>query len=143
LVGDVVSEDIINNEFLRKYIKTSIVDEKTQRKEKKMGFDKYFDRIELIKNPIGSINMDSFDLFRDLLTFKGKTLIKVIEGEEDLLVLPLISCLEIASQVKHLVFYGQPPITDSKDNIPEGIVLVDVNRRIQKSVNKFLELMKS
>jgi hypothetical protein len=39
------------------------------------------------------------------------------------------------------VFYGQPPITDSKRQIPEGIVMVDVEIRIKKVVRQFVSLM--
>jgi hypothetical protein len=40
------------------------------------------------------------------------------------------------------VFYGQPPKTDSKKKIPEGIVMVDVKKRVQKTVKQFVDLMK-
>jgi len=62
-------------------------------------------------------------------------------GEEDLLVLPLVMSIDLDDNVKNLVFYGQPPVTDSKKMIPEGIVMVDVEKRIQKVVDKFVGMM--
>ncbi len=50
--------------------------------------------------------------------------------------------MPLNDKVKNLVFYGQPPITDSKKPIPEGIVMVDVEKRIQKVVNRFVRMMK-
>ena len=70
-----------------------------------------------------------------------RTLLKITKGEEDLLVLPLVLSITPSERVKNLVFYGQPPITDSKKTIPEGIVMVDVEKRIQKTVKKFVEIM--
>ena len=72
---------------------------------------------------------------------KKKTLLKITKGEEDLLVLPLVLELPLEENVKNFVFYGQPPITDSKHAIPEGIVLVDVNIEIQNKVKKYINLM--
>ncbi|GAI81305.1 unnamed protein product, partial [marine sediment metagenome] len=70
-----------------------------------------------------------------------KHLFEVIKGEEDLLVLPLVLSIPLNETVKNLVFYGQPPITDSKRQIPEGIVMVDVEIRIKKVVRQFVSLM--
>ena len=66
---------------------------------------------------------------------------KITEGEEDLLVLPLVLSIALNDKIKNVVFYGQPPVTDSKKSIPEGIVMVDVEKRIQKVVDKFVKMM--
>ena len=68
-------------------------------------------------------------------------MLKITEGEEDLLVLPLVLEIPLEKKIKNFVFYGQPPITDSKYTIPEGIVMVSVNKTIQQGVKKYIELM--
>ncbi|MFX0032021.1 MAG: DUF359 domain-containing protein [Candidatus Hodarchaeota archaeon] len=141
LVGDIVSHDFIENHFLKKYVRLCVVDEKTQRNQIILKSQKDFEEILEFKNPKGTIRKESFTLFKQILFSKKMTLLKVIEGEEDLLVLPLVSELVPKKNLKNLVFYGQPPITDSKHIIPEGIVMVEVNKRTQKQVKKFLSLM--
>jgi uncharacterized protein (UPF0218 family) len=143
LVGDIVTQDFLTNDFLKKYIKLSIIDEKTQRNHIKLEYEEFFENIIEFKNPQGGIKEESFDLLSKIFISDKKTVLKIVEGEEDLLVLPLVSVIQLKETIKHLVFYGQPPITDSKYPIPEGIVMVDVNKGIQKLVNKFLTLMKN
>ena len=84
---------------------------------------------------------ENIEIIENIVKSKKRTLLRITEGEEDLLVLPLVVALPLEEQVKHLVFYGQPPVTDSKNPIPEGIVLVDVNKKIQKTCNSFMKFM--
>jgi uncharacterized protein (UPF0218 family) len=142
LVGDIVTQDFLTNDFLKKYIKLSIIDEKTQRNHIKLRYEEFFENIIEFKNPQGGIKEESFDLLSKIIISDKKTVLKIVEGEEDLLVLPLVSVIQLKETIKHLVFYGQPPITDSKYPIPEGIVMVVVDKKIQKIVNNFLTLMK-
>ena len=142
LVGDIVTQDFLTNLYLKNDIKLCIIDEKTQRKRINLEFEEFFESIIEFKNPPGGINEESFDVLEQIISSDKISVLKIIEGEEDLLVLPLISLLPLKELTKHLVFYGQPPITDSKHPIPEGIVIVDVNKRIQKTVEKFLKIMK-
>ncbi|TFF86393.1 MAG: DUF359 domain-containing protein [Promethearchaeota archaeon] len=142
LVGDIVSKDFLENSYLKSFIRLCVVDEKTQRSKIKLGFDTFFDEIIEFKNPSGTISSDSFDVLEQIVKSNRKTLLKITEGEEDLLVLPLVVLLPLNKACKILVFYGQPPITDSKQPIPEGIVMVEVNKRIQKLVNRFISMMK-
>jgi uncharacterized protein (UPF0218 family) len=141
LVGDIVSNDFIENNFLKNYVRICVIDEKTQRNQIILKSQSQFEEIIEFKNPKGTIHKESFNLFKQILFSKKKILIKIIEGEEDLLVLPLVSELQLHKNFKNLVFYGQPPVTDSKRPIPEGIVMVDVNKRTQKQVRKFLSIM--
>ncbi|TFF99966.1 MAG: DUF359 domain-containing protein, partial [Promethearchaeota archaeon] len=94
-----------------------------------------------LKNPKGTISEKSWDILEKIVFSGKRTLLKITDGEEDLLVLPLISLLPLNNERIDFVFYGQPPITDSKQNIPEGIVMVQLNREIKKTVNKFLKFM--
>jgi len=141
LVGDIVTNDFLINQFLREFIKLCIVDEKTQRSQINIQNEEYFEEIIEFKNPKGTIRKESFNLLEQIILSNKRTLLKIIEGEEDLLVLPLVITLPLIHNLKCLVFYGQPPITDSKNPIPEGIVMVDVNKRTQKTVKRFLSIM--
>lgn len=141
LVGDIVTKDFLANDFLKSFVKLCIIDEKTQRNQIKIEIEDFFEETIEFENPEGGIKKESFTLLDEIITSNKRTLFKVIKGEEDLLVLPLVLSIPLNETVKSLVFYGQPPITDSKHQIPEGIVMVDVEKRIKKVVKKFVSLM--
>ena len=50
--------------------------------------------------------------------------------------------IPLEKSVENYAFYGQPPITDSEKPIPEGIVMVKVNKTIQNAVKNFINMMK-
>ena len=141
LVGDIVTQDFLASEFLKPFISLCIVDEKTQRNHIEIEIEDFFENIIEFENPEGGIRRESFALLEDIVKSKKKTLLRVTIGEEDLLVLPLVLSIVLNDKIKNLVFYGQPPVTDSKKTIPEGIVMVDVEKRIQKVVDKFVRMM--
>ena len=141
LVGDIVTKDFLSNDFLRTLIKLCIIDEKTQRNRINIKYKDFFENIVEFKSPPGTIPKDIWNILRDIISSKKRSLIKIIEGEEDLLVLPLVLEIPIEKKIKNFVFYGQPPITDSNHPIPEGIVMVEVNKSIQKAVKYFISLM--
>jgi len=141
LVGDIVTKDFLANDFLKSFVRLCIIDEKTQRNQIIIKIEDYFEEIIEFENPEGGIKKESFTLLDEIITSNKRTLFKVIKGEEDLLVLPLVLSIPLNEKVKNLVFYGQPPTTDSKRQIPEGIVMVDVEKRIKKVVKKFVSLM--
>ncbi len=141
LVGDIVTQDFLASNFLKPFIILCIIDEKTQRNHIKIEIEDFFEEIIEFENPEGGIKKESFALLDDIVESKKRTLLKVTVGEEDLLVLPLVLSIGLNDKVKNLVFSGQPPVTDSKKTIPEGIVMVDVEKRIQKVVDKFVRMM--
>jgi len=114
LVGDIVTKDFLANDFLKSFIKLCIIDEKTQRNQIKIEVEDFFEEIIEFENPEGGIKKESFTLLDEIITSNKRTLFKVIKGEEDLLVLPLVLSIPLNETVKNLVFYGQPPITDSR-----------------------------
>ncbi|MFX1443937.1 MAG: DUF359 domain-containing protein [Promethearchaeota archaeon] len=142
LVGDIVTHDFLANQFLKFFIKLCIIDEKTQRNYINLEFEDFFEEVSEFQSPAGAIPKESWSLLRNIVLTNKRTVLKITEGEEDLLVLPLILEIPLRKNVKSYVFYGQPPITDSKHTIPEGIVMVSVNKAIQKGVRKYIELMK-
>ncbi|MFW9882014.1 MAG: DUF359 domain-containing protein [Candidatus Thorarchaeota archaeon] len=141
IVGDIVAKDFLSNQFLNKFIKVCIIDEKTQRNHINIEFEEFFEQIIKFQNPEGTINKECWKLFKEIIESGKRTLIKITEGEEDLLILPLILNIPIIKGIKSFAFYGQPPITDSSFIIPEGIVIVDIDRNIQEKVNKSITMM--
>lgn len=141
LVGDIVTQDFLANQFLKSFIKVCIIDEKTQRNRINLEYEDFFEEVIEFQSPAGAIPKESWALLRKIVLSNRRTVLKITEGEEDLLVLPLVLEIPLEKDVKNFVFYGQPPITDSKHTIPEGIVMVGVNKTIQKGVKKYIELM--
>ena len=141
IVGDIVTKDFLANNFLKSHIKLCIIDEMTQRIKIQIDIEGFFEKIIETKNPRGKIQEGNIAIIENIIKSKKRTLLRITEGEEDLLVLPLVAALPLEEQVKNLVFYGQPPVTDSINPIPEGIVLVDVNKKIQKICKKFIQFM--
>ena len=141
LVGDIVTQDFLANSFLKSFIKLCIIDEKTQRNRINLEYEDFFEEIIEFQCPAGSIPKESWPLLNKIVLSNKRTVLKITEGEEDLLVLPLVLEIPLEKKIKNFVFYGQPPITDSKHTIPEGIVMVKVNKTIQQGVKKYIELM--
>lgn len=141
IVGDIVAQDFLSNKFLKKFIKICIVDEKTQRSHINLESEEFFEQTIEFQNQEGTINKDCWKIFSDVINSGKRTLIKITEGEEDLLILPLVLEVSILKGVKNFAFYGQPPITDSNYVIPEGIVIVDVDKNIQEKVNMVISIM--
>ena len=141
LVGDIVTQDFLSNDYLKSLVKICIIDEMTQREFVEIDLGTQFEEIIEIKNPTGTINKSNWKVIEEVINSQKNTVIKVIEGEEDLLVIPLILKLPLLKDCKQLVFYGQPPMTDSKPPIPQGIVCVTVKRTIQKMLNRYVSLM--
>jgi len=141
IVGDIVANDFLANQFLKKFIKICIIDEKTQRSQINLNFEEFFEQTIEFQNPEGTINKDCWALFRGVINSEKKSLIKITSGEEDLLIIPLVLEIPLLKGVKNFCFYGQPPITNSNYIIPEGIVIVDVDKSIQEKVKKVISLM--
>jgi len=134
LVGDIVTQDFLAKDFLKKFIKLCVIDEKTQRNHIKIETEDFFEEIIEFENPQGGIHKESFTLLNDIVSSDKRTLLKITIGEEDLLVLPLVLSIPLSERVKILVYFGQPPIRVSKKTLPECIVMVHGEKRIQKAV---------
>jgi pantetheine-phosphate adenylyltransferase len=124
LVGDISTELFIKNDW---GYDLAFFDNKVQRKRVDIVGPLLDRGVETIKldNPPGTINGRIAKII-----FKwnvDEKLIFEIEGEEDLLVLPLIMLLPLES----LVIYGQPN---------EGLVLVSVDEKTKNKYFKFLRI---
>jgi hypothetical protein len=113
----------------------SITDGKTKRRSIKITKDpkydplvKYLDDIRIpeyrCKNPAGSITQEAYRLVTSLIQM-GKPSKIVVEGEEDLLAIPMVALLPKNS----VLVYGQPN---------EGMVLTRINLAIQNMAKDLL-----
>lgn len=118
-VGDVTTKRFMDKNL---FPRLSIIDFRVERKDiPKQSFDNA--KIMHVKNPAGTIKKEAFRMIREVLEFPRTILI--VDGEEDLLVLPAL----LYAPVGFSVFYGQPS---------QGLVKVDVT---EKSKQKAKELM--
>ena len=140
-VGDIVTQDFLENAYLREMIKICIIDEKTKRQRIDTPFKEFFEQIIELKNPTGTISKDMWSKLKELIENNRRVLVKIVDGEEDLLVIPLISGFSLSESIKSYVFYGQPPVTDSEKPIPEGLVMLEVTKQIQSIVTELTKLM--
>lgn len=81
----------------------------------------------MARNPRGTIDADAWRALGDAVTLK-KGVAVIVEGEEDLLVLPLISLAPLGS----LIIYGQPGA---------GMVAVEVTEEQKGWAEGFMERM--
>ena len=116
-VGDKVTQTALELGFKPKL---SIIDYKIERKEISYNYKDLFENILKSDNEPGGISKNSVKEIRESLKYNN-TLLE-IEGEEDLLVLPVILEYE-----KGVVLYGQPG---------EGIIMVGINPEKKEEIRK-------
>ena len=110
----------------------TIVDFRTQRGEWKAN--KVVPRKETkVSNPKGAISFTTRRILCEkLIESKHNPIRIIVEGEEDLLVIPLA----IDSPNGTIIAYGQPPmVNDGK----EGIVVLEVDNNLKRTCQKLLE----
>jgi len=135
-VGDVVSKSIIQNKFLRPLMKYLFIDGESQRGRNQFMIPNLEKSIKkTFYNPAGFINEEIFDFIKETINDDNQYLV-IIDGEEDLLVIPAI--LEINNS---FIFYGQPPITDIIPPIPAGCVVMYNNSEIKQRIKELFEQM--
>ena len=115
-VGDTTTEKLLKFGYIPNL---SVIDNKEKRilKNKNMEFD--VDKKFYFNNRPGEINGDVLDLIKKITVMDFNRIQIIIDGEEDLLALPLF----IHSPNNWAVFYGQPN---------EGLVIVEVNNITRK-----------
>jgi uncharacterized protein (UPF0218 family) len=130
-IGDVVSEAFLKDPELSSHLKMCIVDGKTKRDVYNIQPGDILPNHVKLENPPGMISGPALKRLKEIMNSDRKYFIE-IEGEEDLLVIPIV----ILAENNTFVIYGQPPITDLGGTIPAGMVVISVN-------SKFKELMKN
>ncbi len=135
-VGDVVSKSISQNKFLRPLVKYLFIDGESQRGRNQFMIPNLETSIKkTFYNPAGFINEKIFEFFQETINDDNQYLV-IIDGEEDLLVIPAI--LESNNS---FIFYGQPPITDIIPPIPAGCVVIYNNSEIKQRMKELFEEM--
>ena len=105
-----------------------IIDGQEKRQTRSLPLSDSINTEITVKNNAGEINDESFNIIKNI--FDKKPPIRLlVDGEEDLLVLPV--CL-FAPQ-NSVVMYGQPN---------EGLVIVEITNEIREKVQKIVNQMK-
>lgn len=123
-IGDITTKKF-NEKNINQFL--SIIDFQVKRQKKfnkisELGFEEI--KAIKVKNPAGTITSDLFKAI--IYTFRSKKRqIILVDGEEDLAVLPVI----IASPLGFKIYYGQPD---------EGLVEVEVNERMKEKAYEFV-----
>ena len=123
-VGDKTTENLLSFGLIPDI---QIIDNQEKREKKQFS-----SKVELVtnlscKNPAGEITLQSIEIIKK--AFSSKPPVRItIEGEEDLLVLPV--CLYAPEN--SIVMYGQPN---------EGLVIITINPEIRNKAQSLLDLM--
>ncbi|RLI99311.1 MAG: DUF359 domain-containing protein [Candidatus Aenigmatarchaeota archaeon] len=116
-VGDKVTQTALELGFKPKL---SIIDYKIERKEITCNYKDLFENILKSDNEAGGISENAVKEIKESVKYNN-TLLE-IEGEEDLLVLPVVLEYE-----RGVVLYGQPG---------EGIVMLEINPEKKEEIRK-------
>ena len=123
VVGDFTAANIIEADIHTNII---IIDHRTMREE--VDPMEHGERTVLnTVNPAGSITSDAWDILDHAVTLNSEVSV-IVEGEEDLLVLPLIVMMPVGS----VIVYGQPH---------EGMVAIKVTSKLKEWTQDFLTRM--
>jgi uncharacterized protein (UPF0218 family) len=115
-VGDTTTEKLLKLGFIPNL---SIIDNKEKRILKNKNIELDVDKKFYFSNRPGEINEEVMDLIKKITVMDFNRIQIIIDGEEDLLSLPLF----IYSPDKWTIFYGQPN---------EGLVIVEINDIIRE-----------
>ena len=121
-VGDFVTWNILKKGLNPDIV---VVDHRIMRKE--VEPIKFSREVVEVSNPQGTITSQSCEILQNAVTLK-KRLGVVVEGEEDLLVLPLMAIMPCSS----IIVYGQPH---------EGMVVVTVTEERRAWAKDFMNQM--
>ena len=121
-VGDYVTSHILGAGLHPDF---AVVDHRIMREEvEPVGFER---ESVTVMNPSGSISAEAQGVLCEAICLKRRLGV-VVEGEEDLLVLPLMAWMPIGS----VVVYGQPR---------EGMVVVTLTEERRRWAKKFMDTM--
>jgi uncharacterized protein (UPF0218 family) len=126
-IGDVVASNMMRNHIK---VNCIVVDFKSKRQPLERTSLENFEVVN-VKNPSGVITSAAYEAVKEACTKHiqgGSALAIVVEGEEDLLTLPVVKYAPLGA----LVVYGQPHV---------GIVVVKVTERIRNYVELLMSKM--
>lgn len=122
-VGDFTSKNIIEAGLP---LKMAVIDNRVMRSEMEHWFPHGWEEFH-VENPPGTIRSEVWGVLEEAINLNREAVV-IVEGEEDLLTLPIIALTPIGS----IVIYGQPK---------EGIVIVEVNEERKQWTSGFLKRM--
>ena len=123
-VGDRTTEKMMAFDLIPSL---QIIDGQEKRVKRNLPQNQNVSTVLRCDNPAAEITFQSIEIIKK--GFKSKTPVRIIvNGEEDLLVLPVC----IFAPENSIVLYGQPN---------EGLVIVEVTPEIRNKTQKLLELM--
>ena len=123
-VGDRTTEKMMAFDLIPSL---QIIDGQEKRVKRNLPQNQNVSTVLRCDNPAAEITLQSIETIKK--GFKSKTPVRIIvNGEEDLLVLPVC----IFAPENSIVLYGQPN---------EGLVIVEVTPEIRNKTQKLLELM--
>lgn len=124
-IGDIVSYNLI---FLGHVVPDlAIIDYKTKREKRETPILEYFDVLLKLENPPSHVTKSSwFTINRGLKeALKGRKVIIVVDGEEDLLAIPSL----LLSPNRSFIVYGQPGA---------ALVVIISNEYVKSAFSEFL-----
>ena len=131
-VGDATTEKILSFGIFPQLAIIDGVERRIKRSESKnLKIKKAYSRNEKIKiykcsNKQGSISSKAYNIIKTIIANKKEKAILCVEGEEDLLALPVF----VMASENSLIFYGQPL---------EGLVVVKIDKELKKKAKNLLE----
>ena len=122
-VGDIVTFNAVHSGI---DVGLGIIDRKSLRKKIALPHEilKAFSHVFVASNPPGMITCEAIRYIREAIRIDDPTLI-VIDGEEDLLVIPSI----LESSTNSIIVYGQPY---------RGIVLITITEEIRENYKQIM-----
>ncbi|NMC07075.1 MAG: DUF359 domain-containing protein [Candidatus Lokiarchaeota archaeon] len=123
--GDVISKNLVKTDFLPDII---VVDGRTQRRGYEVAFPQGYKYRE-VENVTGGITRAAWETIEQVIASGTRTIIEVIGGEEDLLLIPMV----LLAPDNAIMAYGQPPVTDINPPIPSGAVMVKITPAVRRA----------
>ncbi len=126
-IGDITTKNLLDANIA---FDLAVIDKKTRRKYNAPAIHLPANCKQIpVHNPPATITQELFSSIKQAISQKMTTVI-IVDGEEDLAVLPAV----ILAPVTSIVIYGQPD---------EGAILVRVNSPVKQKVQKLLSYFTS
>lgn len=126
-VGDISTETLVKANIIPQI---AVIDNKVRRMPRNKEVEVPGSITIEAKNPPATITEEAWKAIKNALESKKQPVKVVIEGEEDLLVIPAV----IEAPINTLICYGQPN---------EGVVLIRVTERVKDKFQKILNQMQT
>lgn len=127
----IIIGDLVTKRFNDMHVgqKVSIIDFSTERKKQfssieQLGFSGG-EQVFLASNPAGQVTSSVWDVLKEVFAQKEGRSVVVVEGEEDLLVIPCVLLLPLG----YKIFYGQPH---------SGVIYLEVTEHIKERLYQIL-----